>query len=409
MMVSFKNPLLITKRGDSRFGGNMKSLTRLLPFCACLALLVSAGEPVASAASSPAIGYLITNNDNGPGIANNATFYTIAANGTLSNPTVVTLSGEGAGGGYFTADRALVQNGSTPCVFLSEGSTNTIAGVEALTQTVVGDYAGSAVDNGSDNGIGLAMNSSYLYANFSTSGTIATFAVEPGCQLQFITDISPSGLNGGTATGMAVYGNLLVVTYGDGSIESFDVSAGTPVSNGDEQNATGYSSDDFPAGVVITPDGNWAIFGDNASGSAVEVSNISSGQLTPTVVYDLPKGFNSNNVTLSPSGTLLYVVNNTSGQVSAAFFNTTTGTVSPGCTSALLKGFDSTFAFASELVTQPPPSTGSVLYVAEVGHPSAIGIVNVTATATTCKLTEAAGSPVIDASNNLLSLGAVSN
>ena len=67
---------------------------------------------------------------------------------------------------------------------------------------------------------------------------------------------------------MALYGNLLVVTYGDGSIESFDVSGGLPLSNGDEQNATGYASDHFPSGVVITPDGHYAIFGDDSSGAS---------------------------------------------------------------------------------------------------------------------------------------------
>jgi len=207
---------------------------------------------------------------------------------------------------------------------------------------------------------------------------------------------------------MALYGNLLVVTYGDGSIESFDVSGGLPVSNGDEQNAAGYASDDFPSGVVITPDGHYAIFGDDASGAAVEVSDISSGQLTPTVLYNLPSGLNSNNVLLSPDGTLLYVANNTSGQVSAAFFDTTTGTVSGGCISPPLKGFDSTYSFLAALVT--PGSTGnrSVLYVAEFGQPSAIGVLHVSVSGGACKLSEAAASPVSDPSNSLLSIGVVS-
>src|SRR5208283_5548608 len=107
------------------------------------------------------------------------------------------------------------------------------------------------------------------------------------------------------------------------------------------------------------------------------VSYISSGQLTSTVLYSLPSGFNSNNVLLSPDGTLLYVVNNTSGQVSASFFNATTGVVSAGCVSAQLRGFDSSFSFLSTPLSQLPGSKRSVLDIAEFGQPSAIAVINV--------------------------------
>ncbi len=384
----------------------MKSLIRLFLCLTWLATITPLGF---AASSSATTGYLITNDDNGPGSPNTATFFTVAANGTLSNPTLVSLGGEGVAGGFFAASRvSVLSNAASPCVYISEGSTNSIAGIKALTQTVTGDYPASATDNGADNGIGMVMNSSYLYASFSTSATIATFAVEPGCALQFLSDISVAGLNGGAPKGMALYGNLLVVTYGDGSIESFDVASGLPISNGDEQNATGFASDDFPSGVTITADGHYAIFGDDSSGAAVEVSDISSGQLTPTVLYNLPSGFNSNNVLLSPDGTLLYVVNNTSGQVSASFFNATTGVVSAGCVSAQLRGFDSSFSFLSTPLAQLPGSKSSVLYIAEFGQPSAIAVINVSNKGGKCALREAAGSPVSDPnSQGLLSIGAV--
>ncbi|MFY9645672.1 MAG: Ig-like domain repeat protein [Terriglobales bacterium] len=382
----------------------MKGFARLLSRSVCLVFPLLT-QSFAFAGGSSANGYLITNNDNSPGIPNTATFYSIASNGQLSAPTVLILSGQGTSGGYFAADRASVEdNATSQCAYLSEGSTNTIAGVEALTQTVVGDFPASANDNGFDNGIGLVMSNNYLYASFSTSGTLATFAVLPGCQLQFLGDIAPAGLAGGSIKGMATFGNLLVVAYGDGSIESFNIASGVPVSNGDEQNAAGFAIDEFPSGVVITPDGQWAIFGDDASGAAVEVSDLSSGQLAPTVLYSFPSGLNSNNVLLSSDATLLYITNNTSGQVTAAFFDTATGIVTYGCISAPLNGFDSTFAFLSGLVAQPPPSAGSVLYVAELGHPSAIGVVNVTSSGGSCTLQEASGSPVTDASNSLLSI-----
>ncbi len=389
--------------------GTIRSgLTRLLVCLTWLVLMII--TPVGFAAPPKvATGYLVTNDDNPLGSSDTATFFTIAADGKLSNPTVVNLGGEGTGGGYFASSRvSMLNNPASPCVYLSEGSTNTIAGVQALTQTVVGDFPASATDNGADNGIGMVMNGSYLYANFSTSATIATFAAQAGCELQFLSDISPAGLNGGTVKGMALYGNLLVVTYGDGSIGSFDVSSGLPVSNGDEQNATGYASDNFPSGVVITPDGHYAIFGDDSSGAAVEVSDVSSGQLTATVLYNLPSGFNSNNVLLSPDETLLYVINNTSGQVSASFFNAATGTISGGCISRELRGFESTFSFPAVAATQLSGGTGSLLYVAEFGQPSTIAAVHVNAGAGTCTLKEADWSPVSDPnSGSLLSIGVV--
>jgi len=351
-------------------------------------------------------GLLLTNDDITGTHVNASTFFTIATDGTLSNPTLLNLGGHGTGGGFFASNRVNILNsGASPCAYFSAGVSNNIAGVQILTQTVVGNFSASATDIGADNGIGMVMNNNYLYAAFSTSGTIATFAVQSGCALQFLSDISPVGLNGGVAKGMALYGNLMVVTYGDGSIESFDISGGVPVSNGDQQNSTGFTSDDYPDGVDITADGHYAVFGDASSDAAVEVSDISSGHLTQTVFYSLPvSGFNSNNVRLSPDGTLLYITNNSSGQVTAAFFNASTGTVSGGCVSAQLNGFDDTFSFLSSPVTQLPAGTGSVLYLAEFG--SSIAIINVASSGGTCTLTEAASSPVSDPNSaSLLSIG----
>ncbi len=386
----------------------MKRLTRFFLLLAGLMLPLIVGASVAMAALPPGTaGYLVTNDDFGRGSTDTATFFSAAADGTLSNPTLVTVGGQGAGGGFFANNRVIVQSSPTsPCVYVAQGSSATVAGVQALTQTVVGRYPASATDSGVDNGAGMAMNNNYLFANFSTSGTIATFTVQSGCVLQFLSDITPVGLNGGVAKGMAVHGNLLVVSYGDGSIESFNISNGTPVSNGDAQLSAGSAIDDSPDGVVITADGHYAIFGDDSSDAAVEVSDISSGKLTQTVLYQLPSGLNSNNVILSPDGTLIYVVNNTSGQVTAAFFNGATGVVSGSCISPELNGFDSSFSFLSTPATLMPTGTGSVLYIAEFG--SSIAEIDVSAGNGQCTLTEAAESPVLAPnSQNLLSIAVV--
>ena len=172
------------------------------------------------------------------------------------------------------------------------------------------------------------------------------------------------------------------------------------------QDATGRATDRYPTGVDITQDGHFAVFGDMATNTTVEVSDISSGKLTKSALYTLGIAGNSNNILLSPDGTLLYITNTGTGQVTAAFFDKTTGMVTPGCTTAHLRGFDSGWVFMGGLATQLNYGTGSTLYVAEYGTPSGIGVVNVTSGAGKCTLTEAAHSPV-PATNTttLLSIG----
>jgi len=118
--------------------------------------------------------------------------------------------------------------------------------------------------------------------------------------LEFVGDVFKIGLQGGPVGGMAVHGSMMIVTFGDGSIASVDISAGQPMSNGDAQNATGYANDHLPNGVAITADGHFAIFGDASTVTTLEVSDIASGRLTATVVHDVGSAWNSANVALSP-------------------------------------------------------------------------------------------------------------
>ncbi len=66
---------------------------------------------------------------------------------------------------------------------------------------------------------------------------------------------------------------------------------------------------------------------------SVEVSDISSGKLTKTTVFKSPVSISSSTIMLSPDETMLYVVNTQGATVSALFFDKTTGTITPGCTS----------------------------------------------------------------------------
>jgi DNA-binding beta-propeller fold protein YncE len=298
--------------------------------------------------------YVITNDD--VHAANTATFY--ALDGTLNAPTltqlaVVPTGGKGHSGGYFAATGVtLLRKPQGQCIFIADSDTSDVAGIVLGTQQVTGNFRGSRQDSGGLVGIGMAMNDNYLYVSYTGTYTVATFQVLPGCQLKFLKDIDAVGRGLGTVDGMAIRNNLLVVAYADSTIESFDISAGVPKPNGDEQLSTGSINGNLPAGVDITSDGHFAIFGDTSGSTTIEVSDISSGKLAPTVVYSVGSGADSNDVYLSPDESLLYISNDRGGTVTAAFFDKTTGVVSPGCTSPVLRGFNSRWNW--RLASLPP-------------------------------------------------------
>ena len=273
--------------------------------CVASGFAVGAGKPH----------YLVTNDDSAGFSSSTVTIYTVGADGLLTLKGPVSTGGKGIVGGYFAANRVNVLNsGKSECIYASDAGSGDIASIVIQTLKIAGHAKGSRNDTGASNGIGLAMNSQYLYASFTDSNTIGTFQVLPGCKLKFVGDITVAGLQGGIIDGMVLHGDMMVVTYGDGSIESFNISAGMPVSNGDEQNSTGSRrGNTYPSGIDITQDGHYAIFGDTSPFTIVEVSDISSGKLTPTVVYRLGNGINSSNIMLSPDETLLYISNTQSG------------------------------------------------------------------------------------------------
>ncbi len=353
--------------------------------------------------------YLITNDDDS--FSSSVTFYVIGDNNLLYLDQRVLTGGGGIAGGYFSANRvAVLDNSTQECVYASNASAGDIVGIDVNTLTVSGSTSGSPTDSGSANGIGLAVNGQYLYVSFTTSNTIGTFEIEPGCALTFINDISVAGLQGGFIDGMALHGNIMVVTYGDGSIESFDVSSGTPVSNGDEQNSAGYFNSQgatYPNSVEITKNGHYALFGDTSTSTVVEISDLSSGRLAKTTVYTLGPEINSSNILLSPDETLLYISNTEGDSISAAWFDASTGTLSLGCTSDKLRGYSSRWSYTAELALGSNTGTGGTVYVAEFGVPSWIGMVGVSSNGSACTLTELSQSPVGDLnSSGLLSIEA---
>ena len=386
----------------------MKIRGKILSFAACAYSAVSAASSVGS--------FLVTNNDVpqanppiGPA-GSSVTYYSLASNGTVSNKTVIETNGVGVGGGDFAYSRiAIVPQGADVCVFASNGASANIAGISIESLALTGDFAGSSTDVATSNGIGLAANANYLYAAFSTSSTIATFTIQPGCVLDFVSDLLAVGLNSGLVTGVALHGTMMVVTYGDGSIESFSIAGGAPVSNGDAQNSTGSAEDHLPNGVDITADGHYAIFGDASTQTTLEVSDISSGKLTTTVAYSLGTSWNSGSARLTPDESMIIVTNNSGGAVTALRFDKVSGAIAAGCTSGPLSGLYNTWSYAGAAALQLPSSTGGLIYVPEFGSNgySSIGVVQLTRSGNTCTLSELSSSPIVDNSDlsDLLSIG----
>lgn len=361
--------------------------------------------------------YVMTNDAQNP---NTATFYAATGTGlglSLMKVGRVKTGGSGGGDGYFAAPTvAVLKSSSQDCAFVSDTASGDIAAINLRTQKVVGNFRGSVTDG---DPVTLATDNTFLYVSFYISRTIGTFQIGGGCDLTFIGDVTASGLADGTVDGMALRGNMLLATYLDGSIESFNTSHGIPVSNNDEQYSTAFMNDGgIPAGVDITRDGHFAIFGDaNEYYVEVEVSDISAGKLSPTVEYGGPgeglgPGMNSNNVRLSPDESLLYISVNSSGEVAAAFFEKTTGVLTRGCTSSPLKGFNTQWKYTLGLASALTTGTGSILWVAEdsqnsFASGSSVGIVQIVSNSGKCALTELPNSPAADtASTALFSIGA---
>jgi len=369
-----------------------------------------AGVLTVSSVAMGATPYVVANDDVIFPFLSGVSFYQVGSNGQLTLQQRVFTGGFGIGGGFFGANRiAVLNSGGQACVYASDAQSGDIVGIAVSSLSVGGTAQGSKTDAGTSNGIGLAMNSQYLYASFTDSNTIGTFRVQSGCGLSFVKDTAVVGAGGGIINGMATHGNILIATYTDGSIESFDLSGGVPLSNGDRQysTATVQSRDaTYPNSIDITSDGHYAIFGDTSTAVVVEVSDISSGKLTPTVVHRSEASISSSNLMLSPDETLLYVINSQGARVTAFYFDKTTGKVSGGCSSGPLRGVSQQWSYLGGLGLIKQTGNGGGVYVAEYGSQSAITMLTFHASGQKCWFNEALKSQAVDPkSSGLLSIG----
>jgi len=376
-----------------------------------LVAVAVAALSTASYAGKKGTSYVLTNDDNGGG-ANTVTVYTISGN-TLTETGTISTGGLGLGGGYFGLPRVSVAHSLKygNCAYVADADSSDIAGIDLNTMTVTGNFTGGSGDSGALYGIGLTAKVNYVYANFTASETVATFTEQPGCKLKYKSSLGPvAGLNGGIIDGFEAHLGRLVATFADGSIGSWNVSAGIPSPNGtptDLQLSTGYSANSgIPVSADISKDGKWAIFADiNAGGGTteLEVSPITSNGLGATVNYTGLGSCNNGTcynqvVRFSPDMSLAYTSADINGTVTGVFFNNSTGVLSGGCTSGEFKGFGSSYFYAAGLGTQST-GTGSNVYVAESGGAqgfNAIAIVDVTSNGSSCTLAEDSSSPATD-------------
>jgi hypothetical protein len=353
----------------------MKRFAKWLSMLAFVAVVVAL-----CATNALAQHYIVTNDDNFNTGHNSATFFPVNANGSLGSPKNVPTGGTGLGGGFFTTQGVSVLRSKTQnCVWVTNGgdSPGDITGINAITRKATGTFPGSSNDSGALYGTGLAgsANGKWLYATFTASNTIGEFEVLAGCKLKFAADTSAVGLNGIPPVGMRVTPNnkLLVVAFGDGSIQSFTIGVGGKLTaNSDRQLSVGYNTyGQAPASVDITKDSHWAVFGDASFGpSILEVYDISGGSLngSTAVAYLVSQEGSAQNLAISPDETQIYYSSPWSGTLGENSFDASTGVVGSGCTTNTLNGYNYWWSYVGQLATQLQTGNGMVLYVAEDGQ-----------------------------------------
>jgi hypothetical protein len=393
----------------------MRSRFLLLAF---VAGVVSAICPVKLQAQQ----YVFVNDNNTTPGSNTATSF-LRSGPILSliagSPFGTTGSGHGT---YFAANQqvAISYGGSNKdCLFVSDPdatSTYPNGDVASFVINTGGTltYVANAVDPTSTSGpnkrgVALAVDRRvgfpYLFASFTGESKIVFFKVNPTtCQAFYVSSTPAVGVNGGAAEGMAVSitgPHILAAGYQDGSIQSFKIGGGTLTPTQPPFKSTGFiNQGGQPAGVDITKNGKFAVFGDNQFNTEVEVAKIlsPSGKLkNPTVDYggaanasgvNLGPGSNSTNVWISPQLTAgqayLYVSNNFSGQVTTAKL-TPAGVLSaipPGSCTGLFTNpttlnNPSGWFFSAGIHTVTTTGSGNLLVVAEYGVPSSVALLKV--------------------------------
>ncbi|HLY20649.1 MAG TPA: hypothetical protein VKR61_25655, partial [Bryobacteraceae bacterium] len=313
--------------------------------------------------------YIVTANDiyRAP---NSASVFKLVG-GTLEAGTTLETNGWGLGGTYYgTNAQALAPMGGNVCVFISDPGSDDIASFVAngTSATKVGNYFDPS-GSGAYLGTSLAARGSQLFAGYSASLNIGVWTINSDCSITLANAASntpiPAPLDG---FAVSPDGLTVIATYAQSApgIGSFAVSGSTLTPKGPYSTAVG------TAGVDITKDSHYAIVGEyGGTFPQIEIFPINpDSSLGAGTAYSFPQGgFNSNNLTLSPDETRVFVTNNSSGQVTTLAFNEQAPAgkqLTFFCISSPLTPPPSnTLAYISGVTTAFPSGKGGYLYVVE--------------------------------------------
>lgn len=395
---------------------------------------------VLGAASAPGIHaqnkFIYLNDNNSTSGANTVTSFQKSGPGLL--PPVHTPT---HGTGYASADDALRQQalyyatGAISCLFVADPKpTGTGYPKGDITSYVVNTTTGALTiplrfpspfgANGFSSGIGLLVGQKLLFSAYTGTNTIVVWQILPGttgCELKAMTHITAIGLFGGFVHDMAFArlapsgtNNRVVVTYGDGSLQSFKLAGFTLTPDcATPTNSLGHiNQGSQPWGVDVTQDGMHAVFAAELFG-ATELGSVAVPITCATPTFDyggpalasglnLGAGVDTQNVWISPQEQYVYVNDVLTGQITTVTFTAGTGTVTGlagGCPAGFanptppLNSYITTWIYPAGIGTAANTGTGNTLYVAESGYPSSVALLLISPSG--C-LKEAPGSPFVD-------------
>lgn len=376
-------------------------MKKLLPSAlAAFAILIFL--PISSFAQN---GYYVVTNNDPASAANSATIFQVK-NKALSVVDTLQTGADGNGGGDFALPRIIIsKTGGSQCLFIADAGSSDIASFVLPGLKKVGNYT-DPQGNGSGFGysMGLATRGNFVFAAYGATANIGVFQIGSGCKLSLLGTYDAAT----TVAGLRVSpnGETLVVGYGYGAneVDSFSISsAGALTENGP------YTSLAGAAGVDITSDGKYALFGDATGGTTqIEIFPINSnGTLGTETSFggngSLGSGQDSSSVWISPNGKFVFVANNLSKQVTSIGFTESPLALSYVGITTLQDS--SQIISIGGLMTASPTGNGGGLYVAEFSSPNGlVGLLQINADGTT---TEAPTSPFNNGQGSaLLSLAA---
>ena len=309
--------------------------------------------------------YIFTN-DNVANSGNSTTALSVNGKGAVKLIKTYPTGGKSAGMGYFAVSpitSAKTRLGT--CLFVSNGGDSSIAAFQinlfhGTLTAVHGSPFSDGVSGAQHLGIGLAAGSHFLFAGNTNSNSISVLRITSNCSLKmqklFTVQGSPAGMK------VTPDGNYLIAAY-IGKVDSFKIDPDT----GDLEELGPFTPKGSAAGVEISCDSTTAYFGDASSNTQVETFSISSsGLLKETNNFTNKNGESSNNIILSVDGKHLYVSNTISNQITTLSVSST-GALSYDSTVKLSK--PGTYALGLATGT-----SGLDLFVSEQSNPESIGI-----------------------------------